>query len=54
MTEDQIQIAFLDWWRQSYPTAPPNSRTIQTHAAFAAYILQMNTTLHEYTNERPV
>jgi hypothetical protein len=41
MTENQIQLAFLDWWKDSFPLMPPNSRTIETHVAFSTYLLEL-------------
>jgi len=48
MTDTQIQAAFLDWWKDSYPMLPPNPRTIETHVAFAAHIQAMAELLAEY------
>ena len=45
MTDDQIQLAFLDWWKDSYPMVPPNPRTIDTHVAFAAHIQALSSVL---------
>lgn len=51
MNRDEIEAAFLVWWKDSFPLAPPNPRTVETHAAFAAYVLDMVNTLNEYTND---
>lgn len=51
MNHEQIQEAFRSWWKDSFPMAPPNSRTVETHTAFALYVLEMVTTLNEYTND---
>lgn len=34
---------FREWWSDSYPSAPPNSRTVETHVAFAEYVDQRRT-----------
>lgn len=51
MTHQQIEEAFRDWWKQSFPMAPPNSRTVETHAAFALYVLELVDTMKEYTGD---
>jgi hypothetical protein len=48
MTPDQIQLAFLDWWKDSFPLMTPNPRTIDTHVAFALHIQTMTALLSEY------
>lgn len=53
MTDDQIQLAFLDWWKESFPLMPPNPRTIESHVAFASHIQSMLTLLTEYNEARP-
>jgi hypothetical protein len=50
VTTEQIEHVFREWWSESFPMAPPNSRTIQTHTAFAEYTLQMASTLQEYND----
>lgn len=49
MTPQQIEETFRDWWADSFPTAPPNSRTVESHAAFGAYLLELADTLREYS-----
>jgi hypothetical protein len=51
LNREELEAAFRVWWQQSYPTAPPNSRTVETHAAFAAYVLDMNNTLTDYVHD---
>ena len=48
MTDEQIQLAFLDWWKDSFPLMPPNPRTIDSHVAFASHIASMLNLLAEY------
>lgn len=52
MTDDQIQLAFLDWWKESFPMLPPNPRTIETHVAFASHIQAMTDLLAEYDSNK--
>lgn len=40
MTTEQL---FREWWSDSYPSVPPNSRTVETHVAFADYVDQRRT-----------
>jgi hypothetical protein len=51
MNYEELETAFRTWWAQSFPSAPANIRTVETHAAFAAYVLDMVKTLEEYTND---
>jgi hypothetical protein len=51
MTQEEIQAAFKAWWSESFPMAPPNSRTVETHTAFAHFVLQLAATLVEYTDD---
>lgn len=53
MTDTQIQAAFLDWWKDSFPMLPPNPRTIETHVAFASHIQAMADLLAEYEEHKP-
>jgi hypothetical protein len=52
MTDDQIQLAFAEWWKDSFPLMPPNSRTIDTHVAFASHVLAMVELLAEYEDSK--
>jgi hypothetical protein len=51
MNHDEIEQTFRVWWKESFPMAPPNSRTVETHTAFALFVLEMVTTLREYTDD---
>ena len=51
MNRDEIEAAFRVWWKESFPLVPPNPRTVETHTAFAVYVLDMVKTLKEYTND---
>lgn len=53
MTDAQLQTAFLDWWKDSYPLVPPNPRTIDSHVAFAAHIQALSEALQEYDSQKP-
>lgn len=48
MHSDELESTFRDWWKESFPNVPPNSRTVDTHVAFAAYVLELKETLAEY------
>lgn len=48
MSPAELEETFRDWWKESFPLAPPNSRTVDTHVAFAAYVLELKDTLAEY------
>ena len=39
-TTDEIELAFRDWWEESYKR-PPNAQAIMTHVAFAEHMLQL-------------
>jgi hypothetical protein len=54
MTDDEIQLAFLDWWKDSFPLLPPNPRTIDTHVAFASHLLAMAALMAEYEGSKAV
>ena len=42
MTPEKLTELFRSWWKDSFPTITPNSRTVDTHVAFAAYVLSKN------------
>jgi len=48
MTPEQIQLAFHDWWKDSFPLIAPNHLTVDTHVAFAVHIQAMTALLAEY------
>ena len=48
VTDEQLKAAFLDWWKESFPMAPPNSRTVETHVAFASHVLSLAELFKEY------
>jgi hypothetical protein len=48
MTDEQLKVVFLDWWKESFPLAPPNSRTVETHVAFASHVLALAQLFQEY------
>lgn len=48
MTLDELEETFRDWWNESFPLAPPNPRTVDSHVAFAAFVLELKETLEEY------
>ena len=37
---DLIELAFRDWWAESYKR-PPNAQATMTHVAFATHILAL-------------
>lgn len=39
-TTDEIELAFRDWWEDSYKR-PPNAQAVMTHVAFAKHVLQL-------------
>jgi hypothetical protein len=39
-TTDEIELAFRDWWEESYKR-PPNAQAVMTHVAFAKHVLQL-------------
>jgi hypothetical protein len=39
-TTDEIELAFRDWWQESYKR-PPNAQATMTHVAFAKHMLQL-------------
>ena len=40
MNQAALEAAFKEWWEASYGR-PPGTHAVMTHAAFAAYILQL-------------
>jgi hypothetical protein len=48
VTDEQLKAAFLDWWKDSFPMAPPNSRTVESHVAFASHVLSLAELFQEY------
>jgi hypothetical protein len=48
VSAEELKETFTDWWKDSFPNVPPNSRTVETHVAFAAYVLELKETLAEY------
>ena len=51
MTDEQIQLAFLDWWKESFPMAPANKQAASTHVAFASHVLSLVELFQEYENK---
>lgn len=49
MTDDQIQLAFDDWWKESFPMAPANKQAAASHIAFASHVLALSELFREYT-----
>jgi hypothetical protein len=39
-TTDEIELAFRDWWEESYKR-PPNAQAVMTHVAFAKHVIQL-------------
>jgi hypothetical protein len=39
-TTDEIELAFHDWWLDSYKR-PPTAQALMTHVAFAKHMLQI-------------
>jgi len=37
---DLIELAFCDWWEESYKR-PPNAQAVMTHVAFTKYMLAL-------------
>jgi hypothetical protein len=48
MTEEQLQAAFKEWWADSFPMANPSAKTVETHVAFAAYVVELADVMNEY------
>ena len=48
MTHEQLSELFRAWWKDSFPSAPPNSRTVEIHVAFADYVLNSKECFDEY------
>jgi hypothetical protein len=48
MTNEQLTAAFKDWWGESFPMACPSPKTVETHVAFAAHVLELVSVLAEY------
>lgn len=48
MTDAQIEMAFLEWWKESYPLAPANKQAISMHVAFASHVLALAELYKEY------
>jgi len=40
MKQTAIEIAFKEWWEESYKR-PPNAQATMTHVAFAKHVLQL-------------
>ena len=36
---------FLEWWKDSFPSAKPATHTVSTHVAFAQHVLHSQTQL---------
>jgi hypothetical protein len=51
MNKQELEALFLSWWKESFPSVPPNSRTVETHAAFADYVLKFQEVSNEYVEE---
>ena len=43
---DLIEVAFRDWWEDSY-NRPPNPQAVMTHVAFAQHVLALAELLKE-------
>jgi len=52
MTDIQIEMAFEDWWRESYPAAPANKQAVSSHVAFASHVLALVELLREYEDAK--
>ena len=52
MTDAQIEMAFEDWWRNSFPMAPANKQSAASHVAFASHVLALVQMLQEYEDAR--
>ena len=48
MTDYQLEMAFKEWWADSFPLANPSAKTIETHVAFAAHVLELEGLMSEY------
>lgn len=40
---EELEKLFAQWWADSYPMVHPGPHTIRTHAAFAQYVLNLET-----------
>lgn len=40
MTQEQLKELFLEYWRDSYPSAPPGVHAINSHVGFGIYVLE--------------
>jgi hypothetical protein len=45
MNETTLEIAFEEWWRDSYGI-PPGTHAVMTHVAFAAHMLTLLELMH--------
>jgi hypothetical protein len=48
MTSEELTELFCAWWNESFPLVPPNKQAVNTHVAFADYVLALNECLNEY------
>ena len=54
MTDAQIEMAFDDWWKESFPKAPANSHARASHVAFASHLLALVEVLQQYEDGKAV
>lgn len=52
MTDAQIEMAFDDWWKDSFPGAPANKQARGSHVAFASHVLALVELLQEYEDAK--
>lgn len=48
MTDAQIDLAFQEWWKESFPFAPANKQAAASHVAFASHVLALAELYQEY------
>ena len=52
MTDAQIELAFQDWWKDSFPMAPASKPAAASHVAFASHVLALVELLAEYEDAK--
>lgn len=41
---EEIEQLFIKWWAENYPMTHPGPHAIRTHAAFALFLLNLEST----------
>lgn len=45
MTDPDMETLFRQWWKESFPQAPPGPHALRTHLGWGRYLLEQ--TNHE-------